>query len=242
MPASERPARLGTWVMHVRPRPGESRCGRWTPSRSPWSWTVPGCNDRFGVPQCDCTCAASTPTTACAVRGSKAHPRIYKRNGSGSRSCGALGSAPAGSSSTGTTGGHSSRGPSRLSGDPDSDAMYAAWPSSSPPYQLSQLAAHRELRSYHPGGAEGPGSTKPTKETHMSVPTEDSAGATAIRPFTIPVTPERKSRRCVRASRPRAGPTRSSSPISRRAYSSQRFGNLRAIGPPTTTSGGWRRG
>src|SRR5215813_13719308 len=27
-------------------------------------------------------------------------------------------------------------------------------------------------------------------ETHMSVPTEDSAGATAIRPFTIPVTPE----------------------------------------------------
>src|SRR6202043_321026 len=28
------------------------------------------------------------------------------------------------------------------------------------------------------------------KETHMSVPTENSAGTTAIRPFTVPVTPD----------------------------------------------------
>ena len=30
----------------------------------------------------------------------------------------------------------------------------------------------------------------PAKETHMSVPTENSAGALAVRPFTIPITPE----------------------------------------------------
>src|SRR5262249_25599808 len=49
--------------------------------------------------------------------------------------------------------------------------------------------------------AAGPGSVWPgqlyidhqanqTEETHMSVPTESSAGTTAIRPFTIPVTPQ----------------------------------------------------
>ena len=40
----------------------------------------------------------------------------------------------------------------------------------------------------------------------MSVPTENSAGALAVRPFTIPITPEGKSGRCGRVSRPHAGP------------------------------------
>ena len=42
----------------------------------------------------------------------------------------------------------------------------------------------------------------------MSVTSEDSASAAAIRPFTVE-TPRRRSRRFVRASLRRAGPTRS---------------------------------
>ena len=75
----------------------------------------------------------------------------------------------------------------------------------------------------------------------MSVPAENSAGATAIRPFTVPVTPEAE----IEALRARIAGTRwpEMEPVAdRRAYSSRRFRRSRATGRPSTTSDDWRRG
>ena len=74
----------------------------------------------------------------------------------------------------------------------------------------------------------------------MSV-TEESAGATAIRRFTIPEVPEAELRRCAPASGPRAGPTPSSSRIIRRARSWRSCRNSPATGRQNTTGAGARR-
>ena len=55
----------------------------------------------------------------------------------------------------------------------------------------------------------------------MSVTIGNSAGATAIRPYTVPKVPEADSRHCVRVSRLPAGPTARPSPKIRKACRSR---------------------
>ena len=82
--------------------------------------------------------------------------------------------------------------------------------------------------------------TEPNRGDPMSVATENSAGAAAIRPFKFEAL-RRNSRRCVRVSRPHASPIRRPSKISRRARSWRRSGRSRATGRRSTTGASARR-